>query len=294
MSLKTAAVTFVATVFAAIVLMPVRTAAAFAAFEDVPFSLDPSGDILIPVTVNGQGALTFLLDTGSNRSAVASDLAARLALPVVARADMVTPTGTQTQLVVRLARISIGSALSTDLLASVIPSEQLRAAMPGVDGIIGQDFLSAFNYTLDYRKHRLMWTVESTDASHEIRLALIPQEGRFLVELPQDARGRKSVRLVPDSGANGFVLFEGPTGSQLALDPAEGGSALVSVTGRQDARPMSLRKLQVGGVTLRNQPVVVIRRNDVGAPEGDGLLPLHLFASVSFNCREGYLVVRGR
>src|ERR1700688_4106707 len=117
MSLKTAAVTFVATVFVAIVFMPVRTDAAF---EDVPFSLDPSGDILIPVAVNGQGALTFLVDTGSNRSAVASDLAARLALPVVARASMVTPTGTQTQLVVRLARISIGSALSADLLASVI------------------------------------------------------------------------------------------------------------------------------------------------------------------------------
>src|SRR5580700_8760108 len=99
---------------------------------------------------------------------------------------MVTPTGTQTQLVVRLGRISIGSALSSDLLASVIPGEQLRAAMPGVDGIIGQDFLSAFNYTLDYRKHRLLWTVESADASDEIRLPLVPQEGRFLVELPQD------------------------------------------------------------------------------------------------------------
>ena len=53
-----------------------------------------------------------------------------------------------------------------------------------------------------------------------------------------------------------------------------------------------VRELQVGNVIFRNQPVAVIARDEVDALEGDGLLPLHLFASVSFNAREQCLVLR--
>jgi hypothetical protein len=50
--------------------------------------------------------------------------------------------------------------------------------------------------------------------------------------------------------------------------------------------------MRVGAVTLRNQPAVVLEREGSNLAEGDGLLPLHRFSSVSFNNREGYLVVR--
>ena len=55
-----------------------------------------------------------------------------------------------------------------------------------------------------------------------------------------------------------------------------------------------MRELQIGDVTVRNQLVAVIAREagDEVEGEGDGLLPLHLFASVTFNAREQSLVVR--
>ena len=49
---------------------------------------------------------------------------------------------------------------------------------------------------------------------------------------------------------------------------------------------------RIGDVTVRDQTVALIVRDGVDVPEGDGLLPLHLFASVSFNTREQCLVIR--
>ena len=60
---------------------------------------------------------------------------------------------------------------------------------------------------------------------------------------------------------------------------------------RRAARGAVLRELQVGAVTLRDQPAVVLVREDSSAVEADGLMPLHAFSRVSFNHSEGYLVV---
>ena len=146
--------------------------------------VDVTGAIKVPVTINGRGPFMFLLDTGANRSTVGSILAARLNLPTVAKAMMVTPTGDETQPVVRIDSMSIGAVRKAELLASEIPSSRLQAVVPDIEGIIGQDFLSTSNYTIDYRKKRLTWAIDRSSGSNESRLSLVKEEGRFLVELP--------------------------------------------------------------------------------------------------------------
>ena len=276
--------------FAALLTLTlVPTVAAAATDSDhVELKIDEVGAITVPVTINGQGPFRFMLDTGSNRSAVSSDVASLLALPVVAKAVMVTSTGSQNQLVVRLDAMAIGTAARAGLPASVIPAVQLKAAMPGIDGIVGQDFMSDFDYTLDYRKQRLSWTAEAA-GDKDVRLVLVKKEGRFLVELPQ---GDKTLRFVPDSGADGFVIFEHDGAAAVALDALDAQAELISMTGSQNVKPMMLRRLQVGSTTVKNERALLVQRNEPDAPEGDGLLPLHLFASVSFNTRDGYLIAR--
>jgi hypothetical protein len=51
---------------------------------------------------------------------------------------------------------------------------------------------------------------------------------------------------------------------------------------------------RIGDILLRDQRVVVVERPEADAPGGQGLLPLQLFASVSFNARGRYLVARAR
>jgi hypothetical protein len=233
-----------------------------AARPDVPLVIDDRGGIAVSVHVNGAGPFTFILDTGSSRSIVSDDLAHLLDAPVVAKSEVVTSAGSDTRLVVRLESIAVTSARVNALLAPVLPAATLARLGPGVRGLLGQDFLSAFNYTLDYRRGRLTWDETLTcDAPGAVRMT--PAEGRFV--MLADAEGGPPVRLVPDSGAEIAVLFRG----------------------RRPRLPTS--SFRVGDITLRNVPVAAVDRED---PNADGLLPLHRFGAVSFAAGGSCLVVR--
>ena len=46
------------------------------------------------------------------------------------------------------------------MLATSLPSSAADVLGDGILGVLGQDFLSQFNYTLDYRSSRLWWDDE--------------------------------------------------------------------------------------------------------------------------------------
>jgi len=269
-------------------LCALSAAAGAASSPDVTLRIDAAGGIQVPVEVDGQGPYTFLLDTGANASVISSDLAARLALPVVAKTSVQTLAGSEDQLVVRLDRMSISSAARTGVLASVMPSSQLERIVGDVDGIVGQDFLSAFSYTLNYQRKRLTWTADDSGGRVE-RLSLVPRDGRYLVELPQ---GDRMVRFVPDSGSQSLVVFERDGVAPVRLVQTSAIAQMTSLTGARDVRLMVLEHLQVGGRAIRNQTTLVVSRDEPDAPAGDGLLPLHLFRSVSFDRDAQCLLVR--
>ena len=266
---------------------PVAAADRRRADPGAELSIDQRGGIVVPVTVGGAGPFNFILDTGATRSLVGDELAGLLEAPVVARAELVTSAGSEMRGVVRLARVEVAGAQVDSLLASVIPAARLRALGSGVRGLLGQDFLSAFNYTLDYRRRRLIWD-EPGDVNCGDRSAvrLIPAEGRYVVHLPASGRTR-ALRLVPDTGAEAFVFFHAPGDAAPAV--AIGHARMTGLAGDRGVRAAIAPRLAVGGVTLRDQPAVIVDRGDA---EADGLLPLHAFASVSFNMRDLCLVVR--
>lgn len=132
------------------------------------------------------------------------------------------------------------------------------------------------------------------------RLPLVARGGRYLVQVKSE-HGGQPVLLVPDSGASGFVVYERNGRTAFAeLDAGrfgEPGSAVRligvrSLSGWQSARTLTVRELRLGSLTMRDQRVAVVRRDHDDVADGDGLLPLHLFASVSFNAREQCLVLR--
>lgn len=251
---------FLVPVFITLAIVP--SAAADRTRPAVPLAIDGHGGILVDVRVNGAGPFKFILDTGASRSVVSDELARELAAPVVAKSAVVTSAGSEMHFVVRLASIELASARADALLAPVISSTRLAQLGRGVRGLLGQDFLSGFNYTLDYRRGRLTWDDGLTcDGPEAVRMTAA--EGRFVLGL-QDERGT-AVRLVPDSGAEVAVLFRG--------------KAPVPV----------LSRVRVGSATLRDLAPVVVDRDDDNA---DGLLPLHGFSSVSFAARGACLIAR--
>ena len=231
---------------------------------EVPLAIDAQGGITVAVRVNDAGPFTFLLDTGTSRSLVSDDLADELGAPVVARSEVVTIAGSEMRLVVRLSSIVLASARVDTLLAPVLPSAQLARAGRGVRGVLGQDFLSAFNYTLDYRRGRLTWDAPLT-CEGPGAVPMAASAGRFVLVAHTDA-GRP-LRLVPDSGAEVAFLFG--SGSR--------------------PRPR-VSAFRVGDLLVKDMLVAVVEREEPGV---DGLLPLHGFRAVSFAAGGSCVVVRG-
>jgi predicted aspartyl protease len=243
-----------------------------------PFQLGRQGGVIVQVMVNGNGPFRMLLDTGATHSAITADVAASVNANPVAQATVITPAGNTLRSIVAIDRMQFGRVTAENVLPSVVGAEAFDAAGT-IDGLIGQDVLAELRYTLDFKQRRVEWH-EEMPPPRGTTLRLAFEHGRFLVSLPQE---RGTIRLVPDSGAGGIVLF-GSHG-RTAFSRVEMNSTvdLSTADSRRAGRHVRIRELRVGDKTMRDVPAVAIERDDPHPAEGDGLLPLHLFERVTFD-----------
>ena len=252
----------------------------------VRFDLDDEGAVVVIVQIAGVGPFEFLIDSGSSHTSVTPGTAARLGARPVARTELVSAAGRRTAAVVPLGRVVLGAASVESLLATVADERLLARAGRHLDGVLGQDFLRRFVYTIDYRRRRLTWDDEPAGGS---RLALEEEGGRFLVVAPQHDGSIR--RFVPDSGSSHVVVFQRQGGeAPLALAPS-GRAWLDTLAARRDVYVATVPRLTIGSATLRDLTASVVPAMDLDAPGGDGLLPLHLFARVTINARERWMAV---
>jgi predicted aspartyl protease len=278
-------------------LAPARIAAAADARRDAPtrFASSRPGEIVVAVTVGAFGPFRFLLDTGSTHTAVTDRLAsAAQALPV-ARTVMRAAAGSVACLVVALPTVAVDGVSADGLTATVLSPASGAVLGPAIDGVLGQDFLSRFAFTIDYRRSRILWH-DGDYVAPGTRLTLVPAQDRWLVELPQPAKAPGMPptlrRFVPDSGADTLVLFGESRAGCLITAWRPGRSALGSLTGERAVRTATVDGLRVGDATLVGQVAAVLP--STGSDDPDGLLPLHLFASVFFSASSRALVVEAR
>ena len=85
----------------------------------------------------------------------------------------------------------------------------LRQMDARIEGILGQDFLSHFNYLLDYRRRVLRIEAESEieDALAGDRVAMETRGNRMIVDGEGQGLRSAAVRLLLDSGASSLVLM---------------------------------------------------------------------------------------
>ena len=266
---------------------------ATSAADHLPFTLTDTGQILVPVMVNSSGPYQFVLDTGANRSAISDTLAARLSLQPVAATEIVSSTGSALSSVVRLQIISLGGHQASGVLAPVLKADEFHAVHGQADGIVGQDVLIDAHYTLDYRRKRVIWLGTDGDPGPGTRLALRRSEGRLIVELPQSSAPESVALLVPDSGASTLVLFQQNGRTAFAVAALSGTASVTTVTGQSLVQTAVVPKLRLGKEMLWDQPAVLLPGPPVvGEIRLDGLLPLSLFSSVTFNGRDHYMVAK--
>jgi Aspartyl protease len=158
---------------------------------------------------------------------------------------------------------------------------------PEIEGILGEDFLSRFNYLLDRRGRKLV--MEEND-----NLATV----LFGTKVSFETRGGKiyvpaaggGVRLLLDSGNPYLVLYE-DVAARLCLETADSSavSAVGSSIGSRAVRMSRLIEMEIGDSVLRNVEVWLSARGS-GRIE-DGFLPLRFFDSIYVNHLENFLIV---
>jgi aspartyl protease len=269
-----------------------------AASPPVPqsFHLTAQGAIILPAIVNGVGPVSFMLDTGSNGSVISEQLALALGAKAVAKTTLMSASGRRDALVVRIEHLAVGSVSTHDLQMTVAPPDafnlpDLATSGRRIQGVIGQDVLGALRYTIDYSERRIVWhDAAARIPVHATVLELESQDDRLVARVPQD---HYVLRLVPDTGAETLVLFQHGGSIPPTVRLANESVLLTGLTGTRDARRVVVRAFRVGSTLLTAVPAVMVE-SECDATALDGLLPLHLFARVTFNGPEHQLLIEAR
>jgi predicted aspartyl protease len=121
--------------------------------SEIRFRLVRDSLIVVSMMADKEGPFDFVLDTGADTTIVDPSLASKLSLAPIGRAQQSTLASAQTLTVSSLANLAAGRAQVENLTVLVQDLPGLRKMDSDIEGIAGQDFLSHFNYLIDYRKH---------------------------------------------------------------------------------------------------------------------------------------------
>jgi hypothetical protein len=222
------------------------------------------------VYLNGQGPYRFLLDTGSQKNQVEAGLARKLGLAATFQRDLYTPAGPSHVQGGKVSQVALGSAQAENQDFLFTNFDGIHTLSPEIRGILGQEFLSHFDYTLDFKHHLL--TFGGAPAAG-VRVAVSVAYGRMEVPTSEG-------RLVLDSGADMLFLFRKSLRPPNAhISSAGGQSASVTIENAPD--------LRIGDRTYHPMQAQFQEVSD--APEA-GLLPVSLFHAVFVSNSEGYVV----
>lgn len=255
--------------------------------------------VVVPVLVDNQGPFEFLLDTGTSTTIVDTELAQQLGLRTIGHVSLISAGGARVVPLAQLQSLTLGPKTVEGLEVLCADLGAIGRLAGSVRGVVGQQFLSQFNYVLSYQDRRLEFRDgdAADDSLRGVRLPFDSDEGRMVVAASAATASRNGgQRFVLDSGASVLVLFD-----QRSMEPVidvereERTAAFLTSQASLQLRTGRIRHLAVGGQAFHNLPVVL-------APEGsgaearaeDGLLPTNLFRAVYFNNREQFVLLNPR
>jgi hypothetical protein len=162
--------------------------------------------------INGRGPYRFLLDTGAQTNQVQAGLARELGLAASFQVALDTPAGTAHVKGGVVDELSLGSAAARNQECLFTDLDAVRALWPGTQGVLGQEFLSRFDYLLDFGNRRLAWNAEPTGG---LRIPIRLIYGRPAIRTSEG-------ELVLDSGSDTVVLRRAGSGKVGQIRTAAG------------------------------------------------------------------------
>ena len=217
----------------------------------------PDERVTIPIHIDGKGPWNFIIDTGSQRTVIARELAQQLALPPRDTVTILSMTGRSEAHTVALPRLGFGGNMIDDIQAPVLEGENL-----GAPGLLGLDSLHAKRVTLNFRTGRM----EIANSGPNRRVSVDPDtivvEARRkrgqLILLDSDVNGMR-VNIMLDTGTN-FSIGNLALRDRLIAKkraPAMMEATLTSVTGGTLTGQVGrIKSVRMGRVNLIEVPVL--------------------------------------
>jgi predicted aspartyl protease len=219
-------------------------------------AVGPGPRLTIPVTINGTGPYPFVLDTGSDRTVISTELATLLKLPPGPNVSLHDIIGTDSRATVVIEKLAFGHKQLTGVRA---PS--LAVAGLGAPGMLGLDALHNEHVVMDFQSATV-----TTGPSHEAddgtdpNAVIVRGRRRFGQLILVDAQSHgEAIFVILDSGAEGTVgnsalraLVAAESTRIKPVLPAQ----IVSATGRHtEVETDSMSEIQLGSIIIRNVPI---------------------------------------
>lgn len=250
--------------------------------SEVPFKLFKDNLIIVKATIGSVKNVNFILDTGTNPSAITRDVADRLRLNRKAE-SLQTLSGTIQTQSVTLPGLQIGP-IYVESIRAVLQDLSLLERGLGISlgGIVGLDILSRGNFTIDYRRKQILFgLIGTTEKSirFESQLPLLTVEATI--------EGQE-VRLLIDSGTPGLLLYRNRlqlVQDQTRFDP----NAFLSIPGSVTHIRWVRAVVKLGGNNLGTHSVAIADTDSKLQNGFDGLLGFREmgFSEVSFDFGNG-------
>ena len=216
----------------------------------------------VNVEINGHTGNTFVVDTGANRTAISTELAADLGLPPGPEVLVNGVTAAVRTPTVRVQRLFVGETVFRDLLMPVIPYSRL-----GVHGLLGVDVLGRFAVTFDVRASQLRLRRRGVDLSYAGGSRLddqvtIDARQRFgQLTLIQVSADGVPVQAFIDSGSQysigNMALFNSVATRRPDINDRRWTVPVIGATGEHVMGELAvLRQIRMGGITLNELPTV--------------------------------------
>src|SRR5687768_17416590 len=139
-----------------------------AATQDIAFKIDHSDRMTVPVRLGGRGPYRFLVDTGADRTAVSTAVAAQLGLTNGPTAIMHSITGVSEVRTANVPQLEL-----THNRVRSVEAPLLERSHMGADGILGVDSLRSQRVLFDFRTKMISIVPSARKVEREDRDAIV-------------------------------------------------------------------------------------------------------------------------
>lgn len=240
---------------------PVTTALAEVAEEDaadiLAVGVDRNDRMTVDVRIGGGGPYAFLVDTGSERTAISTELARTLRLEAAKRVRLHSMSGMSIVETVRIPSIEVSNVTTGAIVAPAFNRVNLGAV-----GMLGIDSLREQRVLLDFQAGTMAIRPSSKRERQEDwgpDMIVVRARSRLGQLILTDARiDDREVRVVIDTGAEVSVgnvaLRRLLTRRRLGQEPKP--IELISVTGGKIlADYTTIEEIRIGGIQIMGMPV---------------------------------------